>query len=360
MDFFNKRHQRWLHLPVEVRVREFDAKLLLGCLAVKRGYHVTIGKKNPLIRGLPKLPSGIIFERSIAPRRAQDFVDFKKQGFSVCANDEESIFFYQHHEAALKQRTCEKSLSQLDYFFCWGKNQETIMSKAFPHCSDKFITSGTYRNDICRPEFAPYWESKVSELRKRYGDFILFPSNFSRAMHVRGGHQEMLALFQKHGAITTKKDQKFYAALLNHTTQSLQTFKKVLPEIRQAFPNHTLIIRHHPGELPVVWEELAKDDQGMIAIHEGPIQPWLMAAVAVFHHGCSTGLEAFCAGTPAISYHENFNDIYDRHLSTRIGPVARNSEELIEYLTAAIERKGFFKNDVSWLDGYIYQPLELS
>ena len=39
--------------------------------------------------------------------------------------------------------------------------------------------------------------------------------------------------------------------------------------------------------------------------------PWLMATQAVIHNGCTTGVEAYAMGVPAISYRAAVNEDYD-------------------------------------------------
>ena len=39
--------------------------------------------------------------------------------------------------------------------------------------------------------------------------------------------------------------------------------------------------------------------------------PWLLATKAVIHNGCTTGVEAYVTGTPAISYRASINETYD-------------------------------------------------
>jgi hypothetical protein len=43
----------------------------------------------------------------------------------------------------------------------------------------------------------------------------------------------------------------------------------------------------------------------------GNVVPWLMAARALIHNGCTTGVEAHVMGVPAISFRPCVNDVYD-------------------------------------------------
>jgi hypothetical protein len=60
-----------------------------------------------------------------------------------------------------------------------------------------------------------------------------------------------------------------------------------------------------------VYRKIANHCRRVHVTNEGNIVPWLMAAKAVIHNGCTTGVEAFVIGTPAISYRASINEIYD-------------------------------------------------
>jgi hypothetical protein len=45
--------------------------------------------------------------------------------------------------------------------------------------------------------------------------------------------------------------------------------------------------------------------------NEGNVAPWLMAAKALIHNGCTTSVEAYATGIPVISYRATVNDYYD-------------------------------------------------
>ena len=45
--------------------------------------------------------------------------------------------------------------------------------------------------------------------------------------------------------------------------------------------------------------------------NQGNVVPWLLSARALIHNGCTTGVEAFELGVPALSYRATVNDTYD-------------------------------------------------
>jgi hypothetical protein len=45
--------------------------------------------------------------------------------------------------------------------------------------------------------------------------------------------------------------------------------------------------------------------------NEGNVVPWILATRLVLHNGCTTGVESFVMGVPAISYQEAVDETYD-------------------------------------------------
>ena len=45
--------------------------------------------------------------------------------------------------------------------------------------------------------------------------------------------------------------------------------------------------------------------------NEGNVVPWIMATDVVIHNGCTTGVEAYMMGVPAVSYRAKINETYD-------------------------------------------------
>ncbi len=74
--------------------------------------------------------------------------------------------------------------------------------------------------------------------------------------------------------------------------------------------------------------------------NEGNVIPWLLAAKTMVHNGCTTGLEAYALGVPAISYLATFNEYYDyefQGLPTKLSYQSFNFEELQNTLAGILE-----------------------
>ena len=53
---------KYIYIGIEVKVREFDAKVLLSCIAASRGYTVILGSTQIFSQIHKQIPKGIIFE----------------------------------------------------------------------------------------------------------------------------------------------------------------------------------------------------------------------------------------------------------------------------------------------------------
>jgi surface carbohydrate biosynthesis protein len=347
------KHNKWILLPVEVHNREFLSRLLLACCAVEKGFSIIIGKKNALYRSYSFLPRGMILDKAISGFRFQQLDKLISIGYKLSASDEESLGIYREPEIFLKQRLDENTLGLVDHFFTWGNEQALIINKRYPDKANKLKVTGSHRLDLTRSEFHSLYADEVNRIRQKYGRYILFPSNFSEIINPNGGREHQLWQRKKQGALNTDASLNFYTGFLEHLEKSLEIYKKIIPEIKKRFPDYKLVIRPHPGEDHGFWKEITKEIHGITVVHEGNIVPWLLGSEVMFHHSCSTGLEAFLLGVPSIAFHPHYNPDFDSHLSTRVGPIVKDKNKLIEFIQLAIDNKPLPRENTEWLNKYL-------
>lgn len=82
---------KWLYIPVEVKVCELQAKLLLAKFAALRGYKVVIGRKSELLDAIHWLPRGIFFGMWVPYNFAKLYKRLKNAGFATTGLDEEGL-----------------------------------------------------------------------------------------------------------------------------------------------------------------------------------------------------------------------------------------------------------------------------
>ncbi len=79
-----------LIIPVENQVREFDPKLLLACIAARRGFSTMIGSRWEIDNRIASFPRSIYLSKSMTARGGKMLQIMHKIGHEVVAWDEEA------------------------------------------------------------------------------------------------------------------------------------------------------------------------------------------------------------------------------------------------------------------------------
>ena len=80
-----------LLIPVENQVRELDPKLLLACVAARRGFSSVIGSRRELEFRIDSYPKSIYLSKSMTGRSLIIFRIARKFGHEIVTWDEEAL-----------------------------------------------------------------------------------------------------------------------------------------------------------------------------------------------------------------------------------------------------------------------------
>ena len=165
-----------LLIPVENQVRELDPKLLLAVVAAKAGFKSYLGYRTEMDIVISSFPRSIYLSKSFTERSNKMFNILSKLGHTICAWDEEALVHYPP-DIYFTRRLSAQAIKHIQHVFAWGKDNEQLF-RSYPHFPDKLPihTVGNPRLDLLRPEFKPFYETEIKELKQEYGDFILFLS----------------------------------------------------------------------------------------------------------------------------------------------------------------------------------------
>ena len=305
-----------LLIPVENQVREFDPKLLLACIAARRGFHTVIGSRREMEFRIASFPRSLYLSKSMTIRSALLFKAAHKVGHNIVAWDEEALV-HLPPDTYFSDRLSPKSIRYVSHLFAWGQDNVDLWRQypGLPNGTPIHIT-GNPRVDMLRPEMRPFFAEEVEKIRNSYGDFILVNTNFN---HVNAYFPE-LNLFQpvkkpgetpKFGRGARGMSREFAEGLRDHKQAIFQNFQQLIPLLEQRFPDYTIVVRPHPTENHEAYSKIAAGCSRVRVTNEGNVVPWLLATGAVIHNGCTTGLEAYVMEVPAISYRATVNDYYD-------------------------------------------------
>jgi surface carbohydrate biosynthesis protein len=305
-----------LLIPVENQVRELDPKLLLAIIAARRGFSTVIGSHRELDFRIASFPRSIYLNKSFTIRNLKMFRIMHKLRHEIVTWDEEALV-HLPPEMYYSRRLSPLTMEYISHLFAWGQDNAELWRQypEFPAGLPIHIT-GNPRNDLLRPEMSVFYNNEVKALRKAHGDFILMNTNFN---HVNAFFPSQ-NLFQpakepeeepKFGKAGRGMTREYAEGLRAHKQAIFEAFQRLIPDLEEAFPHYTIVVRPHPTESQEIYNKIAAQCERVRVTNEGNVVPWLMATRALIHNGCTTGVEAFVMGVPAISYRATVNEYYD-------------------------------------------------
>ena len=340
-----KALRKWIIIPVEIKVRDFDSRLLLAHEAFKNGFNIIIGCQSQIFEHINRLPAGIYFDKSIAKNKVQFFKDIIKRSFKITSLDEEGLSSSNNQEKYLTQRVCEESLSLVEKIFTWGDTERNIIKKRYPSYKTKCYPSGNPRIDLLKNNFRPIYQDKIDYIKNSHGDYILFNSSFS--VNHKLGKDKLFNLWKNLGRIERQKDKKFYENKFEFFEKTFLKFSDLVKIVAESFPKKKIIVRPHPAENQSFWNSLAKNYSNILIEHEGNVYPWIFAADLVIHSSCTTGIEAQIAQVPVISYIPYTDNEYVKHISNEVNFCCYNVDDVLVKVRKILKNSKLSKPDLT-------------
>jgi surface carbohydrate biosynthesis protein len=305
-----------LLMPVENQVRELDARLLLACVAARRGLTSIIGPKRDIESRIASFPRGIFLSKSLRVAKRKIFPLARKLGHEIVSWDEEALV-HLPPETYFTRRLPRKGLEHVSHLFAWGEDNAELW-RQYPKLPAEMPihVTGNPRGDLLRPEMQAFYNEDSEKIRNTYGNFILINTNFN---HVNAFYPDQ-NLFKpvkeqgkkaRFGQAARGMTREYAEGLRDHKQAIFEQFQKMIPDLEMAFPDYNIVVRPHPTENQEIYHRIAAQCKRVRVTNEGNVVPWLMATRVLLHNGCTTGVEAYAMGVPSISYRATVNDNFD-------------------------------------------------
>jgi surface carbohydrate biosynthesis protein len=305
---------------------------------------------------IPSFPKSIYLSKSLTSGSKNVFRNLRRLGHQIVAWDEEALV-HLPPESYYPRRLSAVSMPYINQLFAWGEDNVELWRQYPEMPSDLPIRiTGNPRGDLLRPEMRGLYAHDVAIIRQTYGNFILVNTNFNQVnafypdMNIlippaRPGQEPELS----RRAIGMGMSREYAVGLTKHKQSIFEDFKGLVPVLDQTFPNHNIVIRPHPAENQEVYHKIAKTCRRVQVTNEGNVVPWLIAAKALIHNGCTTGVEAYAVGLPAITYRASMNEFYDNafhRLPNQLSHECFDPEQLQETLANILnEQLGHANSD---------------
>ncbi len=309
-----------LIIPVELQVREFDAKLLMSCVAAESGFPVILGSQTQIHLRIASLPRGIYVAKDIRFSKSRMIAIMKQLGFEIVAWDEEGLVRYppvKYFEA----RIGPENFAKIAMFFAWGPDDAEVIA-SHPDAAGLLIhRTGNPRIDMLHPDLRFLYDSEVRRIKDKYGRFILINTNFGTSNHFLEKYRIPTPAADEGVGNWDEDMARYRNALYAH-------FLQMIPELGRAFEDTAIILRPHPSESLKSWQQAAAGCKNIHVTNEGSAIPWQMASDVLVHNGCTTAIESYLLDKPAVAYQPISSQRFDRHLPNSISYKARTMEEL--------------------------------
>jgi surface carbohydrate biosynthesis protein len=321
-------------LPAEIRVREFDAKLLLACCLAERGVPVFIGQRTEVDLMAARFPRSIYVAKGLTQQTRRHFVSARNFGHEVVAWDEEAIC-YLDRDIYYGRRLGERTVPLVSHLIAWGEDNAELWKDAAERSQIPVHVLGNPRADLLRRELRPLLEPAARDLRARHGRFILINSNF-------GSVNNLIPSQTRFREDVDPKKLRRNDRIGYHPGQAeykLAMFKRMLEVpgyLAEAFPDTRIIVRPHPAENHEAWKRAAAGHRNVKVIYRDSVLPWIAAAACVVHSTCTTGLEAYLLDVPAIALRYPGGHELDNDLPNRISYSVEDKADMPITLAAAL------------------------
>lgn len=325
----------WLLLPIETKVRELHAKLLLAASAAEAGFDVVLAEQVELSHHLRLMPRGVYVEKFLAKPQVRNLRRNRALGNRVVGWCEEGLV-YRNRDIYLRERLDGDALAALDLMFAWGEDQAEMVSKKLPPAAAKIRKTGNPRFDLLRPELRAVFAAETAALGRRYGRYLLITTNFGRINHFSGREFNARTLAARR---TTSNDESRRQSrdLDRFISATLDGFIASLEGLSRAFPTTTIVIRPHPSENFDTWRRAAAGLANVVVAHHDNAIPWIAAAAALVHNSCTTGVEGYLLGTPVIAYHPVSEEPFETGLPNALSRHAYDLDGLVEQLRPCLD-----------------------
>ena len=318
-----------LYLPVETAARELDGKLLLALYTANKGITTVVGNRALMNARLHRFEPGIYLSHNFDRGRRRILKLLRQMGHHMVGWDEEGLVWVDE-DTYRRRRVHDESIGQLNTVFAWGALHAGALAPVCEKLGVELVEAGNPRADLLGPRYRPLYQDMVSDLNREFGDFILINSNFGWLNYTLAQQQRNEKSDEELAAIAAKSNHPL--GYLKHRYQVFHSFLEMLPNLAARFPDRTIVVRPHPSESSAGWELATKHLKNVVVRYDSDLIPWLLAADAIIHNGCTTAIEAALLGQVTIMYRAHDGGKYEIRQPLSVSIEAQTQEDVFQQI----------------------------
>ena len=318
-------------LPIEVKGREFDSRLLLAYHLVKQGYNVVIGDRAGVERETKYTQNCIYIAKSLAYSQQEMYENFHSNNGKVLILYEEGAYVgrLKNLKSELDSSYPRGMIPHIDAILVYGNAFKSILIDNIEELDNTNVyVIGNPRFDLHKRKYFSYFDDQISNITNKFGKYILFNGNFVRGNH-HLGQKHLLNEIKENQELTNEAKSIFYK-MMEESEEQLNSFINMISCVAKKNPKITLIVRPHPGEGLSIYQKSLSNFENIRIINEGSAYPWIIGSELVVHQDCTTAIETIFSEKPVISFYP-FDDRTNLFaLSTYLSDKTSSIDEIIQ------------------------------
>lgn len=328
---------RPVYLLIEEVNRELLSRLLIGRAAAALGHPVVIGQQWWMAANFEALPPGAVLFKGNNRIQGLFMGQARRAGHRVASIDEESFVSSSATEIAVQYHALAEESCEV--FFAQGRFQGDALAARFPGAVDRIVITGNPRADLLRdPRFRPV-DPQVERYREEVGRYILINTNFTTINPKLGDVYSYFQTCLRIGVLDDPQATPFdrFMTWCKWERENLRGMTRIIHLLADRDDGRRIVLRPHPSERADVWVDQLAGIPKVDVMTEGDHLAWIDRSDMLLHSGCSTGLEAYLLGRPAISLTPGDKWWPTPALSNIVNPVAATPEAAAALLARALD-----------------------
>lgn len=326
------------YLTVEVKHRELESRILIASRLLQAGYAVVLGQQWAVFTNADTLPPGVVLFKTVNDIQARNMANFRAHGHLVAATDEEVLICVE--DVCFMLAFGPLAAANCDLFLAQSAMHRSAIERKFPELIGKTRVVGNPRVDLLSPAGRAAFAAEAAEIGKKHGPYVLFNTNYGSINSIWNSLEEVTRIAANAGAFNPHdpKSVAEFEAMIEWERRNRVEMLPMMHWAAQTLTDRAIVIRPHPAERPEFWvTEFAKYPNVHIVPRSNP-HPWIMAADAVVHTGCTTGLEASLLDKVAVNIMPSTHPVFDR-LVNHINPTFARWQDAAAALESYLAHK---------------------
>ncbi len=295
-------------IPIDISARELNGKLWLAVNLVDQGHEVVLGDIS-LHKSIDILEPDALFSHG-----ASDYAEqISETGCKMVFIDTEGGVFQSRDSYS---RRIEPLCEHVHLFFVWG----SIQAKIAQETGYKNVeVTGNPRFDLLQEGLRDLYKPKSKEIVEDYGSFVLINTNFTLANKAFNDRE---TIDRQNGNIGSHKEWVKFKFV---------EFINLIEELSEKLESNSIIVRPHPSEHHDTYVQAFSELDNVYVRYKYNVRPWIHAAEAVIHCGCTTGIESALMNTPTFAYQPKQTS-YSQNLPNSVSETVETPTKILRYL----------------------------